>query len=354
MITIGVDAHKRVHAAVALDAAGRALSQWRGPNTPDGWQALAQWAQTVGPECQWGIEGAGQYGRGLAQQVMATGAVVYAVNPRWTARMRTTGRRAGKSDALDAEAVARLVRQEQTTLPRVQREDETSVLAVLTAERTALVADQTRLRNQLHHLLVQLDPGYGQRLPRLTSSTGLAAVRAFQPPGTTAADAARLAAIHRLADRLATAQTQAAALATQIEQLAAPSCQPLTEVCGVGLLTAGMLAGVLGPGHRFATEAQLANYAGVAPLEASSGEVVRHRLNRGGQRQLNAIVERIALTQQRCHPPAQAYLAKKRAEGKTRREAIRALKRFIVRAIWRQWQQCPLQSLATLGPRLWT
>lgn len=126
----------------------------------------------------------------------------------------------------------------------------------------------------------------------------------------------------------------------------------MTAICGISLLTAGALAGLLGPGRRFASDAQLAAFAGVAPLEISSAGRVRHRLNRGGNRRLNAIVYRIALTQLRHSAQAQAYFARRATEGKTKREALRALKRFIVRAIWRQWQICqgvlaePAQALA--------
>ncbi len=124
----------------------------------------------------------------------------------------------------------------------------------------------------------------------------------------------------------------------------------LTQICGVSRRTAGALAGILGPGRRFATDAHLAAYAGVAPLEASSAERVRHRLSRGGNRRLNAILYRIVLTQSRHAPAAQAYLARRVSEGKTRREAVRARKRFVVRALWRRWQEC-LAPEATLAPR---
>ncbi len=133
---------------------------------------------------------------------------------------------------------------------------------------------------------------------------------------------------------------QARALAAEIRERAARRYAPLATICGIDLLTAGGLAGLLGPGQRFASDAQLAAYAGVAPLEASSAERVRHRLNRGGNRQLNAILYRIALTQARCSTAARAYLARRVSEGKTKREALRALKRFIVRAVWRRWQDC--------------
>src|SRR4029453_14711771 len=114
----------------------------------------------------------------------------------------------------------------------------------------------------------------------------------------------------------------------------------LTRLCGVSLLTAGALAGILGPGRRFATDAQLAADAGVAPLEASSAGRVRHRLNRGGNRRLNAVLYRIAVTQAGASAQAKAYVARREAEGKSRREALRALKRHLVRAVWRLWQEC--------------
>ena len=114
----------------------------------------------------------------------------------------------------------------------------------------------------------------------------------------------------------------------------------LTELVGASWLTAGMLAGYLGPGNRFASDRQLAAYAGVAPLEVSSAERVRHRLNRDGQRQLNAILHRIALTQLQWSAEAQTYVARRMGEGKSKADALRALKRFIARRIYRLWQRC--------------
>jgi transposase len=135
----------------------------------------------------------------------------------------------------------------------------------------------------------------------------------------------------------------------QIEQQAQRDFAPLTRLCGVSLLTAGALAGMLGPGRRFTTDAQLAAYAGVAPLEASSAGGIRPRLNRGGNRRLNAILYRIVFTQTRCSPAAQAYVERRMREGKTRREAVRALKRYVVRAIWQLWQEClPLRGTPSL------
>lgn len=340
MLTIGVDAHKRVHAAVAVDDGGREIGQWRGPNSVDGWQALAAWAQELGAPSRWGIEGARGYGRGLAQALVADGAEVYDINPRWTAAGRWRARRTDKNDRRDAQAIALLVWREASDLSRVAADDETAVLDLLVTERTDLVAGSTRLRNQLHHLLLQCDPEYATRVPSLRTQAGLRALESYAVVGADPLQQQRAGAVRRMAQRLRLLTEQARALAAQIRTLAAPRFAPLATICGIDLLTAGALAGILGPGRRFATDAQLAAYAGVAPREASSAGRVRHRLDRGGNRRLNAILYRVAVTQARCSPQAQAYMARRTGEGKTKAEARRALKRFIIRAIWRQWQRC--------------
>ena len=340
MVTIGVDAHKRVHHAVALNSLGQLLGSWRGANTSEDWQHLLRWASGWPSPRQWGVEGAWNYGRGLAQYLVAQGETVYEINPRWTAKQRRRARKPGKNDPLDAHAVASLVQAEAQTLPPVTAEDETAVLDLLVTEREAALAEATRLCNQLHQLLLQVDPAYATVLPSLRSAAGVTAVAAYRTETTDVLVQHRVAAIHRLAQRLQLVRSHAAALQRQICALAAQRYAPLTRLHGVQLLTAGALAGILGPGRRFRSEAQLAAYAGAAPLEASSAGYVRHRLNCGGNRRLNAILYRIALTQARGWPPAQAYLARRQADGKTRREAIRALKRYLVRAIWHLWQEC--------------
>lgn len=342
MITIGIDAHKHLHVATALDAAGRELDRWQGPNSPDGWAALLAWGRSLRRRAprRWGIEGAGHYGRGLAQALLAAGEQVYDINPRWTALARRSSRTRGKSDRLDAAAVARYLWQEAAELIPLAPEDETAVLDLLVRERAAGVAEAARLRNQLHALLLQLDPQYKEHLPALTSPAGIAALLDYAAPGGGALAAARAAGVRRLAERLQLATAQAEALQREIENLASERFAPLTELKGVALLTAGTLAGILGTRAHVGTEAQLAAYAGVAPLPASSAGECRHRLNRGGNRQLNAVLHRIALVQARSHPPARAYLARRRQEGKSWKEALRALKRFILRAVWRLWQRC--------------
>jgi transposase len=276
----------------------------------------------------------------LAQYLVATGTSVYEVNARWTAIGRRSARRPDKSDRHDARAVALFLHREGTAIPKVEAEDETAVLNLLAIEREAALAESTRLRNQIHALLMQLDPEYHLVLRSMKSKVGLAALLNYAAPEESAISRERLASVRRLAQRLALALAQVSELGDQIRSLAAERFAPLTTLCGVNLLTAGTLAGILGPGHRFANDAMLAAYAGVSPIEASSAGHVRHRLNRGGDRRLNGILYRIALAQAHYSIPARAYLDRRIAEGKTRREATRALKRFIARAVWHLWNEC--------------
>jgi len=351
LITLGVDAHKQVHVAVAVDDAGRELDQWRGENSADGWRSLRDWAAALGGDRQWGIEGAWHYGRGLAQALVAAGETVYEVNPRWTAYGRKRSRRPGKTDRLDARTVALFVRQEAPGLPRVNGEDITALLDLLTSQREAALAETTRLRNQIHALLLQVDPQYKDRLPALDSPAGLAALERYQSEEAGVLQQGRAAIIRRLAQRLRLAAQQAEELKGEVEaRLEEGAFLPLTAIHGVGVVIAGTLVGILGPGRRFSTEAELASYAGAAPLEASSAGLVRHRLNRGGNRRLNSLLHMIALTQLRSWAPAQNYVKRRLSEGKSKREAMRALKRFLVRAIWHAWNKCVIaQPAAGMG-----
>lgn len=347
MITIGIDAHKRVHAAVAIDELGREVDRWRGGTTLSEGERLARWATGLDPVRRWGIEGSGQYGHALAQQLVASGEIVVEVNPRLTATMRRGSRPPGKSDRLDALAVARVVAQETDTLPAVGVDDASTVLAELAADRDSALAEATRLRNQLHQVLHQLGAVDARSWPDLTDAVAVTPLTAYQAPDGEVLAAARAVRVRHLAARLVLALEQLAVTTAAIEDMARPALAPLDAICGVAPLTAGLLAAELGR-HHFASDAQLASYAGVAPLEASSGERCRHRLNRGGNRQLNALVHRIVLVQLRCSPEARAYVARRVAEGKTRREAIRCLKRYLARRIFRAWQDCTLPPLAEM------
>ena len=235
--------------------------------------------------------------------------------------------------------MAAFIHREGDTLATIAAEDQTTVLDLLTVEREATLAEATRLRNQIHALLLQLDPEYKRSIPNLTSKSALATLRSYRGTTADAMSEERAAAVRRLTVRLELALQQAEDVAKRIRSIAAAHFAPLTEICGVNLLTAGALAGILGPGARFHSDAALAAYAGVAPREASSAGKIRHRLNRGGNRRLNAVLYRIVLTQAHASTDARTYLARRQQEGKTKREAMRALKRYVVRAVWRLWVQ---------------
>ena len=184
MVTIGGDAHTRMHAPVAVDDASVILGTWRGSNTLAAWQALHVWAHPFPAPHQWGIEGAWNYGRGVAQYLGTQGETIYEINPRWTAHRRRGARTPGKSDRLDAHAVTKLVREEAATLPRVTAEDESTLLDLRVTERDAIVAETTRLRNQLHQLLLQTTPTSAEQIPSLTSKAGLRALEAYTVAST--------------------------------------------------------------------------------------------------------------------------------------------------------------------------
>ncbi len=339
MIWIGVDAHKRLHQAAALGASG-VVAQRTIANTTAGWATLYDWAQQW-PDRIWAVEGSGALGRGLAQFLAERGERVHEVSPTWTAQRRRTLRQAGKSDWLDAQAVAKLLREEAETLPRVLAEEETTASIQLWSRlRADMVADMTRVRNRLHALLLLCDPEYRSQVPGLTTPAGIRECQQYTAPGDGALAREREQAVRRVADQLALLHAQERELRDKLERAAEARFSPLIAVVGVGPLIAATLVAELGAPQPGLGEAQLATLAGVAPLEASSAGAVRHRLSRQGNRRLNSLLHRIALVQARVHPPAQAYLARRQREGRSAREARRALKRHLVRSVWRQWQAC--------------
>ena len=342
MIWIGVDAHQRMHAAVALGSEG-ILGHHTVPNTAAGWASLLMWSSRW-PTRIWAVEGSGALGRGLAQFLAERGERVHSgheVSPRWTAQRRRTMRTPGKSDRLDAHAVAALLREEAGTLPAVlPDESEAASLTLWSRLREDVVADMTRLRNRLHALLLLCDPEYGRHLPKLTTPAGVRACQDYTAPGEGALARARERAVRPLAAQLALQARQERELRASIEHLVAERFSAPTAIAGVGpLLAAALIAERGAPRPGFGVP-QLAALAGVAPLEASSAGGVRHRLNRLGNRRLNRLLYHIALVQSRCYAPARAYLARRLQEGRTPREARRALKRQLVRRVWRHWQEC--------------
>ena len=348
MVSIGVDAHKKVLVAVALDESGRVAGRWEGGNGQRDWARFLAWSNSLGSDITVGIEGAYSYGRGLGQWLCARAVRVYDINPRWTAAFRRTARRQHKSDAFDAEAVARIVQRDGADLPEVFADDVSSTIDLLVGERDAALAESVRLRNQLHAHLFHLDI----QVKTLESEAALERVLGSLPDSPEGHAKVRVHAVRLLVERCRLALAQVKSLTAEIEGLADAHYAPLTRIYGVGKLLAGTIGGILGPSGRFTSEAQLAAYAGAAPLEASSAGKTRHRLNRTGCRKLNAVLHMIALSQIRSRSsPGHVYLQRRRTEGKTFREALRALKRYLARAVFALWRECFPRQAALVQQR---
>jgi transposase len=211
-------------------------------------------------------------------------------------------------------------------------------LKLLVDHRDAIVDERRRVHQRLRWHLHQLDPTYQVPLRMLARSVQLERVGrwlARQEQQLQVRLARELVASCRRLNR------EIAELDRELEQRTARLAPALLDLPGCGAITAAKLLAEIGPIDRFHTDAQLARHSGVAPLEASSGRIQRHRLDRGGNRQLNAALYRIAITQARVHEPARAYLERKRAEGKSRREAIRCLKRLLIRLVFQTLKTSP-------------
>ena len=339
MIWIGVDAHKQVHQALALGREGP-VGERTVRNTPAAWAALLEWAQQW-PERIWAVEGAWYLGRGLAQYLAVRSERVHEVNGRWTAARRRGMRTPGKSDRLDARSVATLLREEAGTLPRVYaEEDEQAAVQLWSRTQAELTKDLTRLMNRLHDLLLQCDPEYKTTLPALTTKAAIPALLRYTAPGSGVLAREREALIRQTAAQLALLDEQDREFRRKLERASRARFSPLREIEGIGpLIACGIVAEIGRPRPGFGEE-QLAALGGLCPLEASSAGGTRHRLNRLGSRRLNMLFHQIVLTRARIYPPARTYLLRRQAEGRTAREARRALKRLIIRRVYRAWHEC--------------
>lgn len=329
---IGIDTHKATLAACAVDALGQAVDERSFANDPGGHRAVQAWAAEMACIGRIGIEGSAGFGAALARALHGAGRDVREVPPQLSHRERRRGRRAGKSDPGDALAIARVTARE-LDLPPVRLADGTRDVQLLVEAREDLVAEATRVRNRLHADLVVLLPGYQVMAGNLVAARHRRAIgaRLRRLKGVHAALAReRLARLDRLT-------LEAKALEVRLEQLIGD--HPLRHLPGAGLLVTAKLVGEAGDVRRFRSADAFARLAGVAPIPASSGQTQRMRLNRGGNRQLNRALHTIALVQAWHHPPAREYIARKRAEGRTWREAIRCLRRHLARIVFRLLQQ---------------
>lgn len=326
-LAIGVDTHKDTLAACLVDGLGMARDERTFANDPEGHAAFAAWAAAVGRPVRIGIEGSSSYGAALARHLIAAAFEVVEVPPQLSRRERTRTRRPGKSDPGDAFAIARVTLAEPE-LPPVRLADRTRDLQLLAEARDALVVAQTQARNRLHAHLLVLAPGYTAAAAHLVTGPELdRARRLLRGRAGIEVELARaeLAEVIRLGRRAGVLERRIRALVGDDPLLAIPGC---------GALSAAVIRGEAGDVTRFRTDDAFAMFAGIAPVPASSGRTTRVRYNRRGNRRVNRAVWTIASWQAKFDPRARAYLARKREEGKSWREALRCLKRHLVRHVF--------------------
>jgi transposase len=333
VIVVGIDPHKKTHTASAVSTK---LGELRGEVTVQarakGHAKLIQWARTLDPERVFALEDCRHVSGALERFLVARGERVVRVPPKLMGEARRGARSFGKSDSIDALAVARAALREPG-LPEAHLEGPARESQPLDDHRQDRDAEPTLIHNRMRRPLHDLDPTLDEQASRLE--------RGHKPLDQLALRLARteqtvqVRVCRDLLCRLKALARDVKALEAELEQLVARHAGALLELPGCGTLTAAKLVAEVAGVERFSSDAKLAKLAGVAPLDASSGKQQRHRLNRKGNRQLNCALHRIAVTQGRVHAPARAFLARKQAEGKSRREALRCLKRHLARVVFR-------------------
>lgn len=334
MIVIGIDSHKDILVCALVDHQGRLVEPHRFANTPEGHRGLVTWSKDTNTN-RVAIEGSGKYGRPVALALLEEGIETVEVPPQMTARARRGQRTGTKTDHHDALLIARIGAREDD-LPRPRPQGATEDLRCLVFYRRELVQTRQRTINRLHADLEQLRCGYQHKIPTgFISPKALTRVSRLLSGDTTTR---ALVAKHRIRT-IRGINRQIDEVTAQVTALVGVSETTLTDIYGVGdLLAAEILAEVGDPG-RYPTKDKFAMANGTAPLEASSGRTTRHRLNPGGNRQLNRAIHIAALTQiARTGTEGRTYYQRKLEAGKSNKEAIRALKRRISDRIWTHLQ----------------
>jgi transposase len=338
-ITGGVDTHLDVHVAAALDDRGGLLGTASFATTPGGYRDLAEWLRSFGEVVVVGVEGTGSYGAGLTRHLHAAGVPVVEVDrPN-----RQRRRRAGKSDTHDAISAARAAFAGDALGAPKNRDGDVEAIRVLRLARSSAKRDRTRALNQMRSLVSTAPDELREQLRALTITKLVRAAAGFRPAGRTdVANATRLT-LKILARRVMELDDEIRALDEVLEPLVTNAAPELVNRIGVGTETAGALLVAAGENaHRIRNERSFARLCGAAPLDASSGKQQRHRLSRAGDRQANSALWRIVITRLSYDPATRSYLQRRCAEGKTKTEAIRCLKRYVARELY---AYLPRQSL---------
>jgi transposase len=330
-VLIGVDPHKASVAVAVVDEVGEFVESATFAQNRAGLRTLERWAKRF-PERRWAVENAGGLGRHLAGRLAAAGESVVDVPPKLSARVRVlSSGNARKNDELDAFATA-LAASRNERLAAVDLETASEVLRLLSERREDLVAERTRALNRLHGLLRDLVPS--GEAGTLSTHRAARILRSIRPQGVSARLRRRLAS--EILGDVRTLDRKFADLNGRIEEEVEASGTALTEIFGVGPILAAKIIGTVGDVSRFPTKAHFASYSGTALVEASSGEMVRHRLSLAGNRKLNNALHMVAVCQaRRSDTRGGTYYRKKIAEGKSRKEALRCLKRRISDAVFK-------------------
>lgn len=333
-VIIGIDTHKAFHVAVAIDAQGTRLATLSIPTTPKGYQELERWSRSLGKVLSFGIEGTGSYGAGLSRSLLAQGHKVIEVT-RPNRQLRYTQ---DKSDSLDAEGAARSVLSGQATArPKTQRGSSEMIRHIKIARDTA-VKSRSQAMVTLKTLIINAPANLREILDQIRGKIALIRyISAFQLSEISNPLASAKAAMRALARRWLWLHEEIIAHDKELGGLVTERAPDLMKSHGVATLTvAEMLILVGDDPTRIHSEAAFAKLCGVCPIPASSGKTNRFRLNRGGNRQANAALYRVAIVRMRCHKPTLAYVKKRTKDGKSKSEIIRCLKRYIVREIYGQ------------------
>jgi transposase len=338
MLFVGIDTHKSSLAVCVVDELGRQLAVESFANDPRGHRRLHAWvSERALGDRRFGIESSSWLGHGLSVFLLAQGEDVRDVRGHMTQRERVRLRGHGKSDPRDAFAIARVTAREQ--LAPARTDSPARDLKLLSDYRDQLFSERTRIQNRLHADLVTVRSGYERKLPSLATPPRLdAAERLFEHDTSVQAGLAR-----RRIERIRELDTERRQVEREIRRRVHELGTSLTELVGVGELIAARIIGEVGDIERIPSSCHFASLNGTAPVPASSGQRQRHRLNRAGNRRMNKAIHMMALTQARMDPRARAYVERRLAEGRSHREATRALKRHLSDVIYRQLRKDALE-----------
>ncbi len=344
MIVIGVDTHKRSHALSAVDqGTGRTRGSREIKADECGHLAAVRWARGLDEQRVWAIEDCRQVSRRFEQALLAAGERVIRVAPKVMGASRKGERERGKSDEIDAQAVARaVVKDGVDRFPAAYLDERAMEIRLIADHREDLVKERTRMQNRLRWHLLEVCPELEAKLKRGALSH-LRALERLDRRLRRLAPSVRLRIAREELAHIRSLIRQAGELERELLGLIRAYRPRLLEEQGCGTLTAALLIGRTAGAQRFRSDACFGRQSGTAPIPCSTGQRTQHRLDRGGDRQLNRALHTIAITRAQHDPATREYLARKRAEGKTKKGALRCLKRYLARGFWRLLTEPPLE-----------